>query len=795
MIPDAAWDWLWSAGTLLYRSRTGVLTMLLPGWLAWRALRDVATRGPRTLYSLLLLRVFDEGRPSLARTLRDVFSVTAVACAVVGLGAMGVRLVDKHGAERLALCATPADPAAAAGPTPAPAPSAAGWPGWLFVACGLCGLAFPATCVVVARREHTFGGRWAPVAGAVAALAGGMLLVAALALALGIVRQRLFGADDWILPFQPPAFETATDGAVAAAGRRGDWLLEPVGRFLTRLNAGAGYVDSTGRLYRSHVDMTLAVIFAGGVYAVALVQGIAAREPSFFHAPTGVYLLIVIGTAGTILGGVAFWCDRYGLPAILLAVGYVAVVFKLCDTDHYFELYSQRSAEGPPPLPLLAECFARREFPRGADGTRTMTVVTAAGGGVQAAAWTAEVLTGLASTLPGFRESLGILSGVSGGSVGCGYYLAAEAAAPPAKPDARHALLPATAAVAIRRPARSSLLEPLSWGVAFPEILRLVTGVLPRNRLIDRGWAVEQAIERRLRSVVRQMHAGAGPDAPGAAAAAEPLRLRDLAAAVAAGRIPLPLFNATAVQTGQRVVISPVRFQAEPRPNDAIRTLHLPHDYEQLAAPLVPDPTLAAAVRLSATFSYASPVARPLRPPAATRRDAHGPPVDEVVPATDPEGHTLFDLHLCDGGYADNTGVVAAVEACVAIIDGLPADRPPPFDRIHVLRIEPFPAARGGPPRGSTGFWKAVLGPVISLLSARVATQLDRAGQDLDRLAAIARRRGIDVASTTIRFGDHADPHTSGSPPLSWALSAAQQTAIEHCWQAWEAHGRAASQA
>jgi len=319
--------------------------------------------------------------------------------------------------------------------------------------------------------------------------------------------------------------------------------------------------------------MTLAVIFAGGVYAVALVQGVAAREPSFFHAPTGVYLLIVIGTAGTILGGVAFWCDRYGLPAILLAIGYVVVMFKLCDTDHYFELYSRRSAEGPPPLPLLAE-----------------------------------------------------------------------------------------------------------------------------------------------------------------------------------------------------------------------------HDYEQLAAPLVPDPTLAAAVRLSATFSYASPVARPLRPPAATRRGERGPPERDAVPATDPEGHTLFDLHLCDGGYADNTGVVAAVEACAAIIDGLPADRPPPFDRIHVLRIEPFPAARGGPPRGSTGFWKAVLGPVISLLSARVATQLDRAGQDLLRLAAIARRRGIDVASTTIRFGDHADPHTSGTPPLSWALSTAQQTAIEHCWQAWEAHGRAASQ-
>jgi hypothetical protein len=56
--------------------------------------------------------------------------------------------------------------------------------------------------------------------------------------------------------------------------------------------------------------------------------------------------------------------------------------------------------------------------------------VAAAGGGIQAAAWTARVLTGLeeicAEKRPGrFVQSLKLLSGVSGGSVGIMYFVTA----------------------------------------------------------------------------------------------------------------------------------------------------------------------------------------------------------------------------------------------------------------------------------------------------------------------------------------------------------------------------------
>lgn len=806
------WEWLWAACALLFRARYSVATMLLPGLLAGFALRE---RVPGTLYSLLLLRVFEKGEPRISRTLNDIFFITAVSFTVAGLGAMGVRLVEKHGDQRLSTCAVdagttdptgtaarpdgqadrpaddayPADAAAAAAPvtdaattTPPRATAdvdAPGWPCWLFLVCGLCGLVFPVVCVCVAWREDTFRGE--PRAGwkVLGALLAGGLVVVGLAWLIGVARLAAFGPDDWILPF--PC------GLFAVDRTQGTWLSAPVGRLLTRLGADAGYVDSAGGLYRSHIDMALVVLVAALVYCVSLVRAIRTQKPAYRDASTGIYLLIVIGVAGTVLGGVAFWGDRYGISPPLLAAGWAALIYRLYSVDHFFELFDQPHADAAAAAapPLLADCFATREFPEAPDGRRTMIVATAAGGGIQAAAWAAEVLTGLATTVPRFRDSLGLLSGVSGGSVGCAYYLTGAWHDPaPSGP------LDDDVANDIRGRARSSLLEPVSWGVAFPEITRLFTALFPWNVLIDRGWALERAIERRLDASYdhqsRDGADGAADGAPAAAHARTPLRMRGVAARIAAGALPVPLFNSTVVQTGQRVVIAPVRwFPGPPAPDDGVRSLHLMDDYAPLSS-LPANPSLATAVRLSATFSYASPVARPLPAPAHA---CEAPGAESAAPAATAD-RSLLGLHLCDGGYADNTGVVSAVEACEAILAGLPASGPRPFDRILFLRIEPFPLDDRASPTGQEGFWKATLGPVVSLLSARVATQLERADHELERLAAQAgATHGIEVAWTTIRFGDPVRPGGHDArPPLSWALSTAQQNAVVASWEAWRGH-------
>jgi hypothetical protein len=113
-------------------------------------------------------------------------------------------------------------------------------------------------------------------------------------------------------------------------------------------------------------------------------------------------------------------------------------------------------------------------------------VVTAAGGGIQASAWTCQVLTGLDEVYGmNFTNSVGLISGVSGGSVGTMFYLA--------NGDWGNVNGPfnQTTRDQAKQASRASSLEATGWGIAFPDLIRPIFPVFdPR---IDRGWAIEQA--------------------------------------------------------------------------------------------------------------------------------------------------------------------------------------------------------------------------------------------------------------------------------------------------------------
>jgi len=178
-------------------------------------------------------------------------------------------------------------------------------------------------------------------------------------------------------------------------------------------------------------------------------------------------------------------------------------------------------------------------------------VVAAAGGGIQAGAWTTRVLRGLDDSLHGtLRRRVALISSVSGGSMGALYYGAFENA-----PSLDGAL--------------EQALKPSLDEVATSFISRDIFGVIGLRLAPDRGAALEDTWERRL---------------PGGPGASPTLRSWSEAAhdfAFGAGRsnpFPAFLFNSTVVESGQPIVFATTQFPTHPLQKADWRTnRHLSH--------------------------------------------------------------------------------------------------------------------------------------------------------------------------------------------------------------------------
>jgi hypothetical protein len=260
---------------------------------------------------------------------------------------------------------------------------------------------------------------------------------------------------------------------------------------------------------------------------------------------------------------------------------------------------------------------------------------------------------------------------------------------------------------------------------------------------VDRGWAMEQIWGARLQQ--RGFKIG-GPEEP---------TLRSLARAIADAKRPIPVFNATIVETGQRVVMSPVRGLG-----DKAERHDQPWDFFEL----YPDADLkiTTAVRLSATFSYVSPICRP---GAAVKDEAHR-------------------FHLADGGYADNEGLITALKTAfeAAMYRG-----PKKFDRILLIRIIPFPPGelRAAAPR--MGWLFSTFGPLLTLNSVRVASQAERSNFELDNLYQREVMQSIapGIEFQTIQFAFE-PPDRTYEPPLSWKLTQRDFRAIDEAWRSFD---------
>jgi hypothetical protein len=421
-----------------------------------------------------------------------------------------------------------------------------------------------------------------------------------------------------------------------------------------------------------------------------------------------VYILIILTCLG--FSGLSWFFDKLRVPIIAVVLVAMVVGYTLSRMDHYFET-SVKTVDVR--LPTIEEAFAAWHDSLPPAVERIPIFVAASGGGITAAYWTAAVLESLATDVElkdRFVDAVLLISSVSGGGVGAMYFV--EAAS-----TGRQGHL---AEIADR--AGMPSLSAAAWGFAYPDLGRLmIPFALARSR-IDRGWAIEQPWRQQMLS----------PDAT----------LRSWARGVRTAARPAQIFNATVTETGERFLLAPLALERHP---PGVRRAYRSFfgDYGDAA-----DLEVATAARLSATFPFVSPIARP-----------RGPGVPDSLA-----------WHLADGGYYDNYGVMTALEQMERVLRAAEAVPGRPLRRLILLQIRLKPEAVDE--SGSVAGWRfSALGPALTLLKVRNATQIVRNEFELRLMQEFWRTRGVEIVSLVLEL--------PGKWPLSWQLAKHEKERID----------------
>ena len=441
---------------------------------------------------------------------------------------------------------------------------------------------------------------------------------------------------------------------------------------------GPGYIDEHGRPLQAHL-FALALLF---VFLIVYTVGYFAWMPGTARGagvPALVYLLTIGILANWCLAGVAFYLDRYHLPTTLPLMAWTLFIWGISRSDHYFELRDR--PHDAPELALPAQVAAARAEP-------LLTVIAADGGGAQAAAWAATVLTGIQERWPGFQGSMRLISAVSGGSVGTMYFVASLREDRSSTPSSRRQVRALTV--------RGSLSEA-AWGLAYPDLWRVLIWIPPWLHLEkDRAWAMEQAWTREwIQPSLSAMRVG-----------------------VNEGWRPSIALNATGVETGERFAFSTFSVPQDPQSPWNTGTLQSLYADRDIA--------LATAARVSATFPYVTPISR-------------------SSPTSTPERA----LHFGDGGYADNTGMALAMRWLDAAMTARPeAYR---GKAVAFIQIRSAPVTSDTEPK-DRGWLYELIGPLQTLLNVRVAGQRERAEGELRFLQRLWCGKQVEVRRFTFAF-------------------------------------------
>ncbi|QDU74697.1 Patatin-like phospholipase [Bremerella volcania] len=504
---------------------------------------------------------------------------------------------------------------------------------------------------------------------------------------------------------------------------------------------GPGYSikDPNGveRPLAGHLELALLLLlllvmtFALGIFDHVIFPGsnLAKVIPTLGH------FALVVAILSTFASGMAFWLDRFRVSTLLAASAFALALFLSRDYEFQVEMARWQS-------PTLVEAIEAKKIPASRSNDprqhdqRTLIVVTAPGGGIHAAAWSAEVLTRLDERWPDtFRQSLGMISSVSGGSVGSMYYM-----------DAISSPQIEVTMEEVRERAKLSCLEPIFFAATFHDLLPLTP--------YDRGTAIERFWDFTLRSGER-----GSPS------------LSDWGIQAQSGQMPVMVFNATDVKSGRRVLLASTSIRDDSQETHSHGMVCNTHTCAFDLRQNDLDMNVATAVRLSASFPYVTPISRPV----------HGEGGKQVMPP----------VRIGDGAYADNDGIMTALESVSQLIDRFstlpPSQRP--FDRILLINIDNYGTSAGHPEiEGSGGQVEALsyatIGPLLGLSNVRGASQAERGRLEVGLLQdrTLTEQEVMWVIRQMSRRGDRRGPRDQDPPEFASNSSISMQ-AQRSAWQ------------
>ena len=476
---------------------------------------------------------------------------------------------------------------------------------------------------------------------------------------------------------------------------------------------GRGYAGDDA--WKLHAGVMLAAAATLALYAVLGVYGYL-RLGKAHTVPALASPLLALMVLGWVGGAAQFWLCLYHVPLLLLVAVLGMINTWLPGSDHTYRMVGHSDRAAGTPLEVL----------QAGDSPRAI-VVAAAGGGIQAAAWTTRVLLGLnEETKGGSNAMLRLLSGISGGSMGAACYVNWMAN-------------PATA----RNPfaaASDSSLDEVAWGLAWPDLLRLFLPFL-FGWMPDRAMALERAWQGNSRA--------SKDDAPQLTGAVSQWNER-----ACKGTLPGLIMNSTMVETGAPLMMGTTSIRI-PRNEERFigwktgEQLHRRGDQTM-------DVPVARAARLSASFPYVSPSARPA--------GANESP------------------HMIDGGLYDNYGMATLTEwldQALEAQDASGAGRR--VESVLIIETSGFPESRDTIPKKTRAGWVFQLVAVIkTLVSVRTTSQVSNRDFEAELLAEKWRGK-VEIQKVSFNYkGRHI--------PLSWHLTPDQIADIEMYWEKSLAH-------